>query len=157
MRADKARDPFDRAALRALCETGAGPMVSVPRSELRRLLTQIDEHEAERDAERAARAEIAGALASAVPDNSLTAEARRWLLKGAGEYAADGKAADLGYVRVDVRPFGKRGADVRFYRGDGPRSAHHVEFGRTGGEMLLSPGGGLSAIDLPGPDDEDPK
>jgi hypothetical protein len=77
-----------------------------------------------------------------IRDTSLDQEARRYLLKGQGEYRADGQAADWGYVRVVVRQFGAAGVDVWFYRANDPCNsrARHVEFGRTGGEMLLEPG-----------------
>lgn len=74
-------------------------------------------------------------------DESMTVEARRYLLKGQGVHEADGLAADLGYVQVRVKPFSEAGVDVWFYRHcDSPRGSHHVEFGRTGGEMLMLEG-----------------
>ena len=160
---------FDRKVLRARAMTGDSRDVSVNRADLRRLLGQADEYEealewlAQATEDPAVRAfvearlagepeapprvvglppEVADALASAVPDDSMTAEARRWLLKGEGEYAADGKAADLGYAKVKVKPFSAAGADVWFFRSDDPEGSHHVEFGRTGGEMLVPPGEG---------------
>lgn len=55
-----------------------------------------------------------------VRDTSMHQEARRYLLKGEGWHAADGLAADLGYDRVQVRPFIEAGVDVWFFRPNDP-------------------------------------
>jgi hypothetical protein len=75
-----------------------------------------------------------------IQDESMTEEARRFLLKGEGKYEADGMAASLGFETVVVKPFGLVGVDVWFLRPDDPCKcrSHHVEFGRTGGEMILN-------------------
>lgn len=73
-------------------------------------------------------------------DETFTPLARNYLLRGAGEYPAEGIAADLGFDRVVVKPFSTGGVDVWFYMPDDPCNcrSHHVEFGRTGGEIFLS-------------------
>ena len=76
-----------------------------------------------------------------IRDNSLLEEAVQYLLKGRGEYGAAGRAKSLGFSKVIVKPFGKKAVDVWFYRANDPCNCRswHVEFGRTGGEMLLGP------------------
>lgn len=53
-------------------------------------------------------------------DDSMTAHAAMFLLRGQGEYQAEGLSAELGYSKVSVKPFGDSGADVWFYRADDP-------------------------------------
>jgi len=72
-------------------------------------------------------------------DDLLTEEAVRFVLKGQGSYLADGFAEECGFTNVVVRPFGKRGIDIWFYKLNDPNNCYcqHVEFGRTGGECLI--------------------
>lgn len=72
-------------------------------------------------------------------DNTMTQEAVKYLLKGQGTYEADGFSAEMGFATVTVKPFGREMVDVWFYKADDPCNckSHHVEFGRTGGEMLI--------------------
>ncbi len=77
-------------------------------------------------------------------DDSLTEEAARYLLMGGGTHPASGLAESLGYEDVQVRPFGTKGADVWFFRANDPNccGCSHVEFGRTGGDMMILGTGG---------------
>jgi hypothetical protein len=74
-----------------------------------------------------------------IRDNSMHVEARRYLMKGEGIHPADGLALELGYEHVNVKPFSTAGADVWFFRANDPCNcrSHHVEFGVTGGEIIV--------------------
>lgn len=90
---------------------------------------------------------IMSAAAIYVPDDAFTAWCRDLILRAvAGEVGADGRLAatdepyEYGFRSWKIRAFSRAGIDVWLYRDGDPCNCRswHVEFGRTGGEMLAA-------------------